>query len=148
MPLKKSHSIFLNPITSEEIELEIIKLKSSKATGPFSVPVNILKLIKGIICKPLEISDCFKIPRVIPVHKKGSTIHYNNHRPISLLSIFSKILQKLVFLIGLVVLLKNIIFYITSSSVFVQNTQHYMQYRLQMRYKQLSKMVITRVEFS
>ena len=155
MPLKQSHSIFLNPITSEEIELEIIKLKSSKATGPFSVPVNILKLMKGIICKPLEIlfnsslltgvfPNCFKIARVIPLHKKGSTMHYNNYRPISLLPIFSKILEKLVFN-----RLKNIVFYITSNSVFVQNTLHYMQYyRLQMRYKQLLKMVITRVESS
>ena len=93
--------------------------------------------MNGIICKPLEIlfntslltrvvRDCFKIARVIPAHKKGSTMHFNNYRPISLLSIFCKILEKLVFLIYLVVLLKNIIFYITSSSVFVQNSQHYM----------------------
>ena len=80
MPLKQSHGIFLNPISYEEIELGIIKLKP-KATGPFSVPENISKLIKRIICKPLEILfntslltevvlDCFKIARVIPVHKK------------------------------------------------------------------------------
>ena len=72
------------------------------------MPVNILKLIKGIICKPLEIlfnsslltgcvPDCFKMARVIPVHKKGSTVHCNNYRPISLLSIFNKLLEKLVF---------------------------------------------------
>ena len=49
MPQKQSHSIFFNPITYEEIELKIIKLNPSKATSPFSVPVNILKLIMGII---------------------------------------------------------------------------------------------------
>jgi hypothetical protein len=34
---------------------EINNLNSTKATGPFGMPIDILKLMKGIISKPLEI---------------------------------------------------------------------------------------------
>ena len=108
MSNQQLNSIFLNPITSEEIILEINKLNSSKAVGPFSIPINILKLTKDIISKPLEIifnssllngivPDSFKIARIIPIHKKGSTISLDNYRPISLLSLFNKLLEKLMF---------------------------------------------------
>ena len=87
---------------------EISNLNSSKAVGPFSIPVNILKLIKNIISVPLEIifnssllngivPPSLKIARVIPIHKKGSTLSLNNYRPISLLSVFNKIIEKLMF---------------------------------------------------
>ena len=49
MPPKQSNSLFLYPITSVEIEVEINNLNSSKATGPFSIPINILKITKEII---------------------------------------------------------------------------------------------------
>lgn len=42
------NSIFISPTTAEEIETESTRLKCSKATGPFSVPVTIFK-------KPLEV---------------------------------------------------------------------------------------------
>ena len=36
-----------------------------------------------------------KTSKVIPLHKKGSTQNTNNYRPISLLSVFSKVFEKL-----------------------------------------------------
>ena len=47
MPPKQSNSIFLYPITSVKIEVEINNLNYSKATGPFSIPINILKITKN-----------------------------------------------------------------------------------------------------
>ena len=39
--------------------------------------------------------DLLKIAKVIPIHKCGSTQDINNYMPISLLSIFDKIIEKL-----------------------------------------------------
>lgn len=46
--LKESlcNSFYIFPISADEIEAEITKLKSSKATGSFSIPVTILKYIE------------------------------------------------------------------------------------------------------
>ena len=98
----------LFPVYAVEKEKEISSLNSSKASGPFSIPVCLLKLLKTCISFPLEIlfnisfrygcvPDQFKLANVIPVHKKDSVTCMNNYRPISLLSIFNKILEKLVY---------------------------------------------------
>ena len=41
--------------------------------------------------------DIWKIPNIIPVHKKGDKQVVNNYRPVSLLPTFWKILEKLLF---------------------------------------------------
>ncbi len=45
-------SFFISPVTQLEIENEISKLKIDKATGPFSIPVTALKILKVYISKP------------------------------------------------------------------------------------------------
>ena len=96
------------PVSAVEIENEITRLNSSKASGPFSIPVWLLKLLKTCISFPLEfiynlsfssgcVPDQLKLADIITVHKKDSVTCMNNYRPISLLSIFNKILEKLVY---------------------------------------------------
>ena len=51
-----ANSFFLFPVTSMEVEDEIQNLNSSKATGPFSIPVCLLRILKTFLSKPLEIS--------------------------------------------------------------------------------------------
>jgi hypothetical protein len=47
------NSLYLNPTSSSETEEEMNKIQHSKATGPYSIPVNVLKLLKEYISKPL-----------------------------------------------------------------------------------------------
>ena len=41
--------------------------------------------------------DQFKEARVVPIHKKGSSCLVSNYRPISLLSIFNKLIEKIMY---------------------------------------------------
>ena len=43
------------------------------------------------------VPDNFKLAKVIPIHKKGLHTSLGNYRPVSLLSIFNLILEKLIF---------------------------------------------------
>ena len=92
-------------ISNEEV-LEIINSLENKSTGPNSIPVKLLILIPDLIITPLchiinmsfltgIFPDKLKIAKVIPIHKGGSSQDVNNFRPISLLSIFDKIMEKL-----------------------------------------------------
>jgi hypothetical protein len=76
------NSFFMYSVTATEIELEISKLKNGKSTGPYSIPIAILKQIKHIISEPLAIlynmsfsygtlPVQFKLAQLIPIYKKG-----------------------------------------------------------------------------
>ena len=67
------------PVTPVQIENEISHLKSDKVTGPYSIPVNILKILKSVISVPLAtffntslstgiVPSNFKVANVIPIH--------------------------------------------------------------------------------
>ena len=101
-------SLFLAPVIAGEIEKEIASLNCSKVIGPFSIPVVILKLISNIVSQPLQtifnaslstgiVPTSLKLAKVIPLFKKGLQNCLNNYQPISLLLIFNKILEKLVY---------------------------------------------------
>ena len=49
------NSFYFFPVTCSEIETEISKLKTGKSVGPLSIPIDILKMLKACISKPLEI---------------------------------------------------------------------------------------------
>ena len=119
-PIKDS--FFLFPTTRREIEVEISNLRTGKAVGPFSIPIDILKIIKCVVSKPLEIlinasfstgivPHDLKLANVVPVYKKGPQTSLSNYRPISLLSIFNKLLERLMYNRMIKFLEKNDIFY-------------------------------------
>jgi len=97
--IQPSFSIFST--TSSEIKDEITKLNSGKSTSPFSILVDILKLLKTVLSKPLQIivstSFSSELASIIPVFKKRSQTRLSNYRPISLLSVFHKLLEKLMY---------------------------------------------------
>ena len=105
-PLCNSFALFPVAVTPHEIIDEINNLDPSKSVGPFSVPIKLLKIIEHFLAGPLAllyncsfatgvVRDKFKIARVVPIHKKGARVVTSNYLPISLLSIFNKLLEKL-----------------------------------------------------
>ena len=121
MPNPLCNSFALFPVTPHEVIDEINNLDPSKSVGPFSVPIKLLKIIKHFLAGPLAllyncsfatgvVPDKFKIARVVPIHKKGARVVTSNYRPISLLSIFNKLLEKLVY--------KRLVTFLENNSVF------------------------------
>ena len=103
-----NNSFFLSPTNETEISSCISSLEINKGSGPFSIPVRILQLLKYDISEPLTqiinlsfSSGCFpnnlKIAKVIPIFKKNSPLECNNYRPISLLSNIDKIFEKIMY---------------------------------------------------
>ena len=92
-------------ISNEEI-FDTVNSLENKSIGPSSIPLKLLLLIPDLVIIPPayiihmslltgEYPDLLKVVKVIPIHKGGSTQEVNNYRPISLLSIFDKIIEKL-----------------------------------------------------
>ena len=94
-------AIFLQPTDKEEIANIISSYNSNKASGPNSIPYRILSLLKNETSK--QLADLFNLsymsrvfPSVLKI-AKGSTLDYNNYRPVSLLSNVEKILEKFMY---------------------------------------------------
>ena len=107
-PSNQINSFFFNPVTPDEIESEISLLPMGKSHGVYSCPTRILKIAKTVISTPLmEITNNsilqgtfpgkLKLANVVPVYKSDDATDPNNYRPISLLSIFNRIFEKLVY---------------------------------------------------
>ena len=101
-------SFFLSPTDTAEVECIIAEFKNGKALGPYSIPCNLLKILSPYIFSALVIlinesfttgifPDKLKVAKVIALYKKGAFDNLSNYRPISLLSIFSKIFEKIMY---------------------------------------------------
>ena len=101
-------SFFLLPAVPCEIEKLIDALDVKKSTGPNSIPVFILKILKPFfsfwLSELVNLSfkvglfpDILKIAKITPLHKKECKLNFQNYRPISLLSVFSKIFEKTIY---------------------------------------------------
>ena len=91
-------------VSNEEI-LDIINSLANKSTGPSSIPLKLLHLIPDLIIIPAayiinmswltgEYPDLLKLVKVIPIYTGGETQDVDNYRPISLLSILTRLLKR------------------------------------------------------
>ena len=104
----RSCSFHFKPVHPDNI-LEIIKgLRNSKATGLDYIDVNIIKLVVDDIVPAithivnLSIRDAtfprsWKFAKVVPLLKKEDPLNPKNYRPVALLPVISKILERAVF---------------------------------------------------
>ena len=101
-------SILLSPVTPIEVNRTILNLDQTKSIGPYSIPIKALKILGPKISQPLTkiinlsftegiFPSKLKIAKVISIFKKGDPEVPSNYRPISLLPIFSKIFEKLMY---------------------------------------------------
>ena len=99
-------SFFLTKVTRQEVLNEISRLKSGKAAGHDGIKPDIIKECFESLVDPLThlyntsfetgvFPDIWKIAKVIPVFKKGDRSDEDDYRPISLLSCFEKVLERL-----------------------------------------------------
>ena len=102
------HSLYLTEIEPYEIDKLIHDLGSNKAGDIYGNTSNIIKLGGPVLTQILNIlfnksieqgifPSVLKISKILPIHKGDSVFEMSNYRPISLLPIFSKILEKLMY---------------------------------------------------
>ena len=113
-------------VNCKEISDTIKNLKNKNSQGHDNISLNLLKSLAPAIIYPLSViinqslvtgifPENMKIGKVIPVYKKGDADLFDNYRPISILSSFSKVLEKIVN--------KQILNYFTSHDLFM-HSQH------------------------
>ena len=86
----------------------IRKLKNAKAAGPYRIPKTVIQDLGALITKPLTIIsnssltigvflDIWKIARITPTFKSGAKKDANSYKPISVILVFSRILERIVY---------------------------------------------------
>ena len=104
LPTNNISSMYLFPATVPECKKLILELKNSKQNIN-CIPVSLLKKnshhIAPIFCELMNLiflsgifPSCLKLATIIPIHKNGSKEEITNYRPISILSVFSKVIEK------------------------------------------------------
>nr|XP_037268910.1 uncharacterized protein LOC119160779 [Rhipicephalus microplus]XP_037268911.1 uncharacterized protein LOC119160779 [Rhipicephalus microplus] len=101
-------SVFLFPTDQQEVVKLITSLKDNCACGPDDIKPKPLKAISHIIATPLThiynfmlssgvFPDQMKVAKVTVIHKGGSFDELNNYRPISVLSVFAEMAERVIY---------------------------------------------------
>ena len=93
-------------LSMNELKDAFFSLKINKSPGYDDISFNIVKICFSSLCKPLKylfnlsiekgiFPDDLKIAKVTPIYKADDKSDVSNYRPISVLSCFSKILERI-----------------------------------------------------
>ena len=102
-----TESFFITHIKDDEVRKIVMSLKDG-APGIDGIPASVLKHSVDLIASPLShicqlsldegyFPTELKLAKIIPLYKANDPSLFNNYRPISLLSVFSKILEKIMY---------------------------------------------------
>ena len=102
---RTTSTFMFEEISEQFIFTQLRKLKTSKAVGLDQMPSRLMKDSARVISKPLTfimnlsisqgcVPQDWKIARVIPLFKGGKKTEMGNYRPISILPMASKILER------------------------------------------------------
>lgn len=106
--INEVNSLFLTTVSKTEVECEILRLTNNKSYGLYSCPISMLKASRLLISEHLSnLINLFvqigqypcklKTSKIIPIFKTDDDADPNNYRPISLLSVFNRINERLVY---------------------------------------------------
>ena len=102
------HSLYLTEIEPHEVDVIVRNLGSNKAGDIYGNTGNLVKLGGPVLNQIMILlfnksldqgifPSVLKVSKILPIHKGDSLFEMSNYRPISLLPIFSKILEKLMY---------------------------------------------------
>ena len=106
-PARTNLKLYNISVSPKMVRKNVMNLDLSKASGPDCIPVVVLEncerelsYLAELFNKCLKESsfpNCWKVSSVVPVFKNvGESSATNNYRPVSLLSVLSKVFEKLV----------------------------------------------------
>ena len=115
------NSLFVAEVLESEVKKIISSLKEASA-GWDGIHAKVIKRTSHLFMKPLthvlnlSLSQGFvpselKLAKVIPIYKSGDVKSLNNYRPVSVLPVFSKILERLMYTRLIEFIDKHSIFY-------------------------------------
>ena len=101
-------SLALQTVSESFVHTELLKLNTSKSTGLDEIPSKFIKEGADIVQFPIThiinlsiltntVPRDMETARVRPIFKKNSPLEASNYRPVSILSVVSKILERSVY---------------------------------------------------
>ena len=107
LPKAEESSIFLEDITVNEISEIICELSNDKVSD-IHIPIVVLKHCESVLSPILAkiftncisngiFPDPLKVGKIKPVYKKGASDNIGNYRPVSVLPIFGKTFEKILY---------------------------------------------------
>ena len=107
-PSKATGFTTFRPVSPTDVERRLCKLDEWKATGSDDIPASLLRASSKYLAASLAeiynnslatgvFPEQYKLAQICPVFKKGDKNAPTNYRPISLLPIVSKVLERIVY---------------------------------------------------